>query len=339
MTLSSACWAIDGKRGPLRDQEARRRRGHRASSPTTCAKSCWPRRWGRRTCSRSTPASAPAASWSCLDRQGKLLHNDVIYPAPAATADRRSRGQTVKSLVEQYQIEAIAIGNGTAGRETEKFVRGLKLPAAIAVVMVNESRRLGLLRLRSGPRGIPRQGRDRARRRLHRPPPDGPAGRAGEDRPQVHRRGPVPARRGPGRAEEEPGRRGDDLRQQRGRRGQHRHRKQLLAYVSGLGATLAKNIVRLPQRQRRLHTRAAICKRCRAWATKAFEQAAGFLRIRDGEHPLDASAVHPESYEHRRTMAARPGLHASRDLMRDEALRAKIDKHEVRHRQPSACPR
>ncbi len=73
----------------------------------------------------------------CLDRQGKLLHNDVIYPTASSTAEIREAAEAVLSLVKKYQIEAIAIGNGTAGRETETFVKLLKL--AIPIVMVNES--------------------------------------------------------------------------------------------------------------------------------------------------------------------------------------------------------
>ncbi|MFV0337770.1 MAG: Tex-like N-terminal domain-containing protein, partial [Chthoniobacterales bacterium] len=72
----------------------------------------------------------------CLDAQGQLLHNDIIYPETGRAAEAATK---IKGMVTQYKIEAIAIGNGTAGRETELFVRGIGLPASIAIVMVNES--------------------------------------------------------------------------------------------------------------------------------------------------------------------------------------------------------
>jgi len=75
----------------------------------------------------------------CLDPQGKLLHNDVIYPAASSANSAREAAETLLALVRKFKIEAIAIGNGTASRETEMFVKALKLPSSIPVVMVNES--------------------------------------------------------------------------------------------------------------------------------------------------------------------------------------------------------
>src|ERR1039458_9182387 len=75
----------------------------------------------------------------CLDRQGKLLHNDVIYPTASSAGEAREASEALLSMIRKFEIEAIAIGNGTASRETEMFVKALKLPSSIPVVMVNES--------------------------------------------------------------------------------------------------------------------------------------------------------------------------------------------------------
>jgi len=92
---------------------------------------------GRKNVLAIDPGFRTGCKVVCLDRQGKLLHHDVIYPTAASTAEVREAAEAVLSLVKKYQIEAIAIGNGTAGRETETFVKLLKL--AIPIVMVNES--------------------------------------------------------------------------------------------------------------------------------------------------------------------------------------------------------
>src|SRR5262249_13026207 len=75
----------------------------------------------------------------CLDRQGKLLRHDVIYPTASSASEVREAADAVLKMLKQFEIEAVAIGNGTAGRETETFVRSLKLPTTIPIVMVNES--------------------------------------------------------------------------------------------------------------------------------------------------------------------------------------------------------
>ncbi len=103
------------------------------------------------------PGFRTACKVVCLDRQGKLLHTTTVYP-------HRSQGELataagiITDLCDRFQIEAVAIGNGTAGRETEAFVRGLGLSASIPVVMVNESGGIGLLGIRNGKGGISRPG-------------------------------------------------------------------------------------------------------------------------------------------------------------------------------------
>ncbi len=180
----------------------------------------------------------------------------------------------------------IAIGNGTAGREMEQFVRETLREAGRELAGGDGQRGRGerLLGLGDRPRGVSRARPDGARRHLHRPPPAGSAGRTGQDRPQEHRRRPVPARRQPDRAEEGPRRGGRVLRQLRRRRSQHRllgaallrlrHRR-----VPGPGASSATATETAPS-----PTRQGLLEVPR-FGAKAFEQAAGFLRIRGGENP------------------------------------------------------
>ena len=171
-------------------------------SPTTCASCFMAPPLGQKTVLAIDPGFRTGCKVVCLDRQGKLLHHDTIYPAQSGRRAREGGRRSSAISVERFEIEAIAIGNGTAGRETETFVRELGLPARRPRGDGQRERRLGLLRLGGRPRGVPGPRCDRARRGLHRPPADGPAGRAGQDRPQVHRRRPVPARCGPGRAQD-----------------------------------------------------------------------------------------------------------------------------------------
>ena len=217
-----------------------------------------------------------------LDAQGRLLHNTVIYPDQGQHKTLEA-AQTVKQLVEQHQIEAIAIGNGTASRETEAFVRKLGLPASVAVVMVNEVGGIGLLGLGGRPRGVPRSRPHRPRRRLHRPAAHGPAGGAGQDRPQGDRRRPVPARR----RRRTPCKKslddvvvscvnavGVEV---------NTASRQLLAYVSGLNAAVADNIVRHRDQHGPFKSRRTLLEVPRL-GDKTFEQAAGFpARPRRGE--------------------------------------------------------
>ncbi|HLP78222.1 MAG TPA: Tex-like N-terminal domain-containing protein, partial [Candidatus Paceibacterota bacterium] len=94
---------------------------------------------GRKNVLAIDPGFRTGCKTVCLDRQGKLLHNDVIYPTASSSGEIREAAEAVLSMIKKFQIEAIAIGNGTASRETETFVRALKLPSTIPLVMVNES--------------------------------------------------------------------------------------------------------------------------------------------------------------------------------------------------------
>ena len=254
-----------------------------------------------------------------LDRQGKLLHNDVIYPTASSANEVREAAAAVLSLVKKYQIEAIAIGNGTASRETETFVKALKL--TMPIVMVNESgasiySASEVAREEFPNHDVTVRGAVSIGRRLMDPlaelvkldPKSIGVGQYQHDVEQTALKRSlddvvVSCVNGVG----------VEL---------NTASKQLLTYVSGLGPALAANIVAYRNENGPFKSRAEL-KKVPRLGDKAFEQAAGFLRLRDGEHPLDASAVHPESYELVDRMAK--DLNCTvKDLMRDATLRQKI---------------
>ncbi|MBX3749302.1 MAG: RNA-binding transcriptional accessory protein [Opitutaceae bacterium] len=252
-----------------------------------------------------------------LDRQGKLLHNDVVYP------DRHpdEAKEKIAGFVKFFNVEAIAIGNGTAGRETEAFVRTLKLPPAIPVVMVNESgasiySASEVAREEFPDHDLTVRGAVSIGRRLMDPlaelvkldPKSIGVGQYQHDVDQTALKRSlddtvVSSVNGVG----------VEL---------NTASKQLLSYVSGLNAATAAAIVARRNEHGAFKSRAEL-KEVPRLGPKAFEQAAGFLRIRGGAHPLDASAVHPERYALVEQMAADCGATVA-DLMRDGALRAKI---------------
>ena len=256
----------------------------------------------------------------CLNRQGKLLHHTVIYPSQSERQIREA-GDTVRALCEKLQIEAIAVGNGTAGRETETFLRTLNLPTTIPIIMVNESgasiySASDVAREEFPNEDLTVRGSVSIGRRLMDPLAelvklDPKSIGVGQYQHDVDQRAlktslddvVMSCVNGVG----------VEL---------NTASKQLLSYVSGLGPTLAGNIVAYRDANGPFKSRAELLQVPRLGA-KAFEQAAGFLRLRDGENPLDASAVHPERYNLVEAMAA--DLRSSvRDLLRDAALRQKI---------------
>jgi uncharacterized protein len=254
-----------------------------------------------------------------LDRQGKLLHNDVIYPTASSTGEIREAAEAVLSMVKKYQIEAIAIGNGTASRETEAFVKLLKLN--LPIVMVNESgasiySASEVAREEFPNHDVTVRGAVSIGRRLMDPlaelvkldPKSIGVGQYQHDVDQTALKRSlddvvISCVNGVG----------VEL---------NTASKQLLAYVSGLGPALAANIVAYRNENGPFKSRAEL-KKVPRLGDKAFEQAAGFLRIRNGAHPLDGSAVHPERYELVDQMAKDVNCSVS-DLMRDAGLRQKI---------------
>jgi uncharacterized protein len=256
-----------------------------------------------------------------LDRQGKLLHHDVLHATAAGPSQVREAGETLKALVHKHDIEAVAIGNGTASRETEQFVRALKLPAQIPIVQVNESGASIYSASEVAREEFPKEdvtvrGAVSIGRRLM----DPLAELVKLDPKSI----------GVGQYQHDV----DEFALKRGlddtvvscvnRVGVELNTasKQLLSYVSGLGPTLAANIVSHRNEHGAFKSRKDL-RNVPRLGPKAFEQCAGFLRIHEAEHPLDASAVHPERYELVDAIA-RDLQCTVADLLRDSALRGRI---------------
>ena len=257
----------------------------------------------------------------CLDRQGKLLHTETIYPLQSEKS-AVDAGSKILEMCERFHIEAIAVGNGTAGRETETFIRGLDLSKNIQVVMVNESgasvySASEVARQEFPDRDVTVRGAVSIGRRLMDPlaelvkidPKSIGVGQYQHDVDQGALKSSL-----------------DDVVVSCVNHvgvEVNTASKQLLTYVSGLGPQLAKGIVEYRNEHGPFQSREGL-KQVPRLGPKAFEQAGGFLRIRDGENPLDRSAVHPESYPIVDAMAR--ALNCSvLDLMRDEKLRERID--------------
>jgi protein Tex len=257
-----------------------------------------------------------------LDRQGKLLDNDVIYPHQSPR-ERRDAEDTLFRLLAKHSIEAIAIGNGTAGRETEEFVRSIaELPKEIMVVMVNESgasiySASDVAREEFPTHDLTVRGAVSIGRRLADPlaelvkidPKSIGVGQYQHDVDQ-----PMLKKKLDEVVESCVNGVGVEL---------NTASKQLLAYVSGIGTSLAKNIVEYRNENGPFKSRRDLMDVPRL-GDKAFEQAAGFLRIRGGKHPLDSSAVHPETYHIVEQMAKDLGCELA-ELLRDKELRKKIE--------------
>ena len=257
----------------------------------------------------------------CLDRQGKLLHHEVIYLTQSERGATQA-AHTVKALCEKFEIEAIAIGNGTASRETETFIRGMGLPASITVVMVNESgasvySASDIAREEFPDQDITVRGAVSIGRRLMDPlaelvkidPKSIGVGQYQHDVDQAALKKSV-----------------DDVVISCVNNvgvEVNTASQQLLAYVSGLGPQLARNIVEYRNQNGPFRSRRQL-RGVPRLGLKAFEQAAGFLRIRGADHVLDASAVHPESYPVVDTMAHDLGCQVA-DLLRNESLTRSID--------------
>jgi len=260
----------------------------------------------------------------CLDRQGTLLHNETIYPHPPQSEVKQA-SHKIQTLVKAYKIEAIAIGNGTAGRETENFIRHIPFDTEIMAIMVNESgasiysaspvareefpdyditvrgsvsigRRLmdplaELVKIDPKSIGVGQYQHDVDQKMLQKSLEDVVVSGVNTVGVEVNTAS-----------------------------------RQLLSHVSGLGDSLAKNIVDYRSKNGPFNSREEL-KKVPRFGDKAFEQAAGFLRIRDAVNPLDRSAVHPESYALVYKMAEKAGAGIT-DLMEKEDLRKKINLKE-----------
>ncbi len=269
------------------------------------------------------PGFRTGAKLVCLDRQGKLLHHDTVFIV-GADNKRQAAGQRIAALVDEFAIEAIAIGNGTASRETEVFIKNLGLAPAIAVVIVNESgasiySASEVAREEFPDHDITVRGAVSIGRRLMDPlselvkidPKSIGVGQYQHDVDQNALKralDDVVASCVNGV--------GVDL---------NRASAQLLTYVSGLGPSLAGNIVAFRNANGPFASREAL-RQVPRLGPKAFEQCAGFLRIPGSAHPLDASAVHPESYPVVDRMATDLDCTVA-DLLKAGALRERIDPH------------
>jgi uncharacterized protein len=238
----------------------------------------------------------------CLDSQGKLLEHDVIFPHDKG---RSKAMQTLSHLVEKFAIEAVAIGNGTAGRETESFVKEAGLPAGVEVVMVDESgasiySASAIAREEFPDHDITVRGAVSIGRRLMDPlaelvkidPKSIGVGQYQHDVDQKLLRNGLD----------------DVIKSCVNQVGVEANTasKDLLAQVSGLNSTTAANMVAYRNEYGAFTTRKDFLKVPRL-GPKAYEQAAGFLRIQNGKNPLDKSGIHPESYDIVARMARQSG--------------------------------
>ena len=257
----------------------------------------------------------------CLDRQGKLLHHDTVFLHMSET--RHHEGlRKIQTLCEQWNIEAIAVGNGTAGRETQAAVKSMAFSRPVPVILVNESGASIYSASETAREEFPDldltvRGAVSIGRRLMDPlaelvkidPKSIGVGQYQHDVDQIALKQSLDdvvmsCVNGVG----------VDLNRASG---------QLLAYVSGLNAGVAKNIVLYREKNGSFASRQQLLNVPRL-GPKAFEQCAGFLRIPGGENTLDASAVHPESYPVVDAMAKDLGV-AVEDLIKSAEIRRKID--------------
>ncbi|MFO7862188.1 MAG: Tex family protein [Desulfosalsimonas sp.] len=257
----------------------------------------------------------------CLDRQGKLLHHDTIYPHTGKNPEKRD-GEKLRQLCQKYCIQAVAVGNGTAGRETESFVKGIDLDRSITVVMVNESGASIYSASEAARREFPDldltvRGAVSIARRLM----DPLAELVKIDPKSI----------GVGQYQHDVDQRalkkslddvvtscvnavGVDV---------NRASAELLTYVSGLSSRIAQNLVAYRDENGPFRDRREL-KKVPRLGPKAFEQCAGFLRIAQAQNPLDATAVHPESYPVVHAMAGDQGATVA-ELIRNPELRDKIN--------------
>lgn len=260
----------------------------------------------------------------CLDESGKLLHNDTIYPHPPQN-QRFEAENTITSLIKKYKSQAIAIGNGTAGRETESFVRSIKFDTEVQIFMVNESgasiySASDVAREEFPNYDVTVRGSVSIGRRLMDPlaelvkidPKSIGVGQYQHDVDQSKLK-----ERLDFVVESCVNSVGVNL---------NTASKHLLTYISGLGPKLAQNIVDYRSETGAFQSRTDL-KKVPRMGDKAFEQCAGFLRIPGAKNPLDNSAVHPESYTVVKQMAKDMNCTVE-ELISNNELRNKINLNQ-----------
>jgi len=257
----------------------------------------------------------------CLDQQGTLIHNETIYPHPPQSQTKQAAAK-IMQLCETYKIEAIAIGNGTAGRETEFFIQRLHFNLPIQVYVVNEQgasiySASSIARAEFPEYDVTVRGAVSIGRRLMDPlaelvkidPKSIGVGQYQHDVDQHLLKAELDTV-----VESAVNTVGVNL---------NTASKYLLNYVSGIGETIAENIVQYRKVNGEFKSRLELKKVARL-GEKSFEQCAGFLRIKDGENPLDNTAVHPERYELVSRMAKDLGCTIP-ELITDSEKRNSID--------------
>lgn len=257
----------------------------------------------------------------CLDEQGNLLHNDTIYPFTSTRGEREAM-EMIEAIVREFQTEAIAIGNGTAGRETEELVRKCRFSVTPIIVMVSENgasvySASEVAREEFPEYDITVRGAVSIGRRLMDPlselvkidPKSIGVGQYQHDVDQTLLRDSL----------------NDVVVSCVNSVGVELNTasKELLSYVSGIGPALAANIVDYRYEEGPFRNRRELLKVHRL-GEKAFEQCAGFLRVRESDNPLDRSAVHPERYALVEQMARSVGTSVE-GLMQNKSLRDRID--------------
>ncbi len=260
----------------------------------------------------------------CLDAQGNLLHNETIYPHPPQNEYAQSMSKIAK-LVEAYKVEAIAIGNGTAGRETEQFVQSIKFDHPVQVFVVSESgasvySASAIAREEFPDYDVTVRGAVSIGRRLMDPlaelvkidPKSIGVGQYQHDVDQTKLKKSLDQT-----VINSVNQVGVNL---------NTASKHLLTYISGLGPQLAQNIVEYRAENGAFKSRDEL-KKVPRLGSKAYEQCAGFLRITDAENPLDNTAVHPESYGIVKKMAN--NLHCTvGELLRNKEIRSQINLNQ-----------
>lgn len=262
----------------------------------------------------------------CLDEQGNLLHNETIYPHPPQNEFSKAAGK-VSKMVSTYRIDAIAIGNGTASRETERFITNLRYEKEVKVFVVSESGASVYSASKIAREEFPEydvtvRGAVSIGRRLSDPlaemvkidPKSIGVGQYQHDVDQTKLKRSLDQT-----VENCVNLVGVNL---------NTASKHLLTYVSGLGEALAQNIVDFRTEHGPFSSRKEL-KKVPRLGEKAFEQCAGFLRIPDGENPLDNSAVHPESYAIVAQMAKDLQCDV-KDLIRNKSLIESIDYQQYK---------
>ena len=257
----------------------------------------------------------------CLDAQGNLLHNENIYPHPPVSKGKEAMARLSK-MIEAYQIEAIAIGNGTASRETEEFLKKMTFPRSVQIFVVSEQgasiySASKIAREEFPDYDVTVRGAVSIARRLMDPlaelvkidPKSIGVGQYQHDVDQTKLKKSLDQT-----VESCVNLVGVNL---------NTASSHLLTYISGLGPQLAQNIVNYRQQNGPFASRKELLKVPRMGA-KAFEQCAGFLRIAGGKNPLDNTAVHPESYHIVEQMAHDLGCTVD-TLIADKELRRKVE--------------